>query len=98
MTLAPTAAAKARARAARARDPVRRRRAGGFGGAGESLEDLVMSLIYPKESLDVFPAHLTPAYKSTIKRSPKQPLVSIPHTLSELSGPVYGHDAVHDGD
>ena len=28
-----------------------------------------MSLIYPKESLSVYPKHLSPEYKSTVKRS-----------------------------
>ena len=36
------------------------------------------------------PAYLHPPYKSTIKRAPKQKLVPLPHTLSELTGPVYG--------
>ena len=57
-----------------------------------------MSLIYPKESLDVFPKHLSPGYRSTVKRSPSKPLIIVPHTLSELTGPVYGHDAVQEGE
>src|ERR1700681_297096 len=57
-----------------------------------------MSLIYPKESLDAFPKHLSPGYRSTVKRSPSKPLVIVPHTLSELSGPAFGHDAVQEGD
>jgi protocatechuate 3,4-dioxygenase beta subunit len=57
-----------------------------------------MTLIYPKESLEAFPPHQFDNYRSTAKRSPRRPLVVIPHTLSELTGPVYGHDAVHAGD
>jgi len=57
-----------------------------------------MSLIYPKESLSAYPAHLSPGYRSTVKRSPSKPLIIVPHTLSELSGPAFGHDAVQDGD
>lgn len=57
-----------------------------------------MSLVYPRESLDAFPPHRYPDYASTVKRSPSRPLVIIPHTLSELTGPVYGHDSVHPGD
>ena len=57
-----------------------------------------MSLIYPKESLDAFPEHLTPGYRSTAKRSPSKPLIVVPHTLSELTGPAFGHDAVQEGD
>ena len=56
-----------------------------------------MSLIYPKESLSAFPKHLTPEYKSTVKRSPSKPLIIVPHTLSELTGPVFGSDHVRKG-
>lgn len=37
-------------------------------------------------------------YKSTALRGPAQPLVPIPHTLSELTGPAYGHASVTDLD
>ena len=40
----------------------------------------------------VHPLPDSPAYRSSELRHPKQPLVIIPQTLSELSGPVYGHD------
>jgi protocatechuate 3,4-dioxygenase beta subunit len=33
-------------------------------------------------------------YKSTVLRSPSKPLVPLAQTLSELTGPVYGHDAL----
>ncbi len=39
-----------------------------------------------------------PAYRSTALRAPKKPLVVLPHTLSELTGPVYGEDAVEPQD
>ena len=57
-----------------------------------------MSLIYPTKSLEAYPKHLSPGYKSTVKRSPSKPLMIMPHTLSELTGPVYGHNAVQEGD
>ena len=55
---------------------------------------------YPLSSLGAHPKYLSPGYKSTTLRSPKRPLIVLPHTLSELSGPVYGHEAVlaHDAD
>ena len=53
---------------------------------------------YPRESLKSFPPALHPDYRSTVKRSPRRPLVLIPHTLSELTGPVYGHASVRPGD
>ncbi len=33
-------------------------------------------------------------YKSTILRGPTQPLMPLPQTLSELTGPVYDHGAL----
>jgi protocatechuate 3,4-dioxygenase beta subunit len=55
---------------------------------------------YPIGSLAAHPPYLAPAYVATRTRSPARPLVVLPHTLSELSGPVYGHAAVreHDND
>ncbi len=47
-------------------------------------------------SLDrtVQPPYLHPAYQSTIKRSPRRPLILLPQTLLELTGPVYGMDSI----
>lgn len=38
------------------------------------------------------PDYLFPMYASTVKRAPTRPLVILPHTLSELTGPVFGYD------
>jgi protocatechuate 3,4-dioxygenase, beta subunit len=57
-----------------------------------------MALIYPKASLKAHPDYLYPEYRSTPKRSPTKPLVILPHTLTELTGPVYGHESVREGD
>ena len=40
------------------------------------------------------PPYLHEPYQSTLKRAPRQPLMPLPHTLSELTGPVYGHDHI----
>jgi protocatechuate 3,4-dioxygenase beta subunit len=53
-----------------------------------------MTVIFPAESLKVHPPYDFPAYTSTHKRAPKRPLVIIPQTLTELTGPVYGHEVV----
>jgi protocatechuate 3,4-dioxygenase beta subunit len=53
-----------------------------------------MTLIYPRASAGVHPAHDYAPYRSTEKRHPKQPLVVLPHTMSELTGPVFGHGDV----
>ena len=43
---------------------------------------------------DVDPPYLYPDYVATRLRAPAQPLVLLPHTLSELTGPVYDDSAV----
>ena len=40
------------------------------------------------------PPYLYPGYRSTVKRSPSRPLVLLPHTLTEVTGPVFGYDDV----
>ncbi len=44
------------------------------------------------------PDYLVPAYTSTVKRSPSQPLILLPQSLSEMTGPVFGHDRIKDTD
>ena len=56
-----------------------------------------MTLVYPRKPA-AHPPLCRPDYKSTVKRSPTKPLVLVPHTLSELTGPVYGHEAVREND
>lgn len=43
------------------------------------------------------PEYLHPSYTSTAKRAPTKPLVRMPQTLSEVTGPMFGHDAVGTG-
>jgi protocatechuate 3,4-dioxygenase beta subunit len=44
---------------------------------------------YRKPAPGTQPSHLYPPYVSSIKRAPKQPLISIPVTLSEITGPAF---------
>jgi len=44
------------------------------------------------------PDYLFPRYASTVKRAPTKPLVMLPQTLTELTGPVFGYDDVKPGD
>ena len=44
------------------------------------------------------PEYLFPRYASTVKRAPTKPLVVLPQTLSELTGPLFGHDDVKSTD
>jgi protocatechuate 3,4-dioxygenase beta subunit len=65
-----------------------------------AVQEVQMSFVYPTASNRVHPARFSAPYRSTILRSPQKPLIAMRHTLSELSGPIYGHDAVrpHDND
>jgi protocatechuate 3,4-dioxygenase, beta subunit len=53
-----------------------------------------MSKVYPLKSAEVHPASLTPIYKSSLRRAPSQPLVVIPPSMTEMTGPVFGHNAI----
>lgn len=54
--------------------------------------------IHPRESLAAHPPNDSPAYASTRLRAPRAPLIPVPATLGELTGPVYGHDRVDPGE
>ena len=49
---------------------------------------------YKARDWSVHPPYLHADYKSTVLRSPSKPLVPLAQTLSELTGPVYGQDAL----
>lgn len=44
------------------------------------------------------PGYLYEPYRSTVRRAPAKALIPLPHTLSELTGPLYGHDAIGETD
>lgn len=44
------------------------------------------------------PPSYYPQYRATVQRSPKKPLIVLPHTLSEITGPVYGHGDIGETD
>src|ERR1700678_1739364 len=44
------------------------------------------------------PDYFYPAYRATRLRAPSQPLIILPHTLSEVTGPVFGHSDIHPHD
>jgi protocatechuate 3,4-dioxygenase, beta subunit len=41
------------------------------------------------------PNHLHPPYVSSVKRAPSQSLIPLPHTLSEITGPVFDRASVN---
>jgi protocatechuate 3,4-dioxygenase beta subunit len=44
------------------------------------------------------PTSLYEPYRATVLRAPRKPLIVLPHTLSEVTGPVYGHDDIGETD
>ena len=53
---------------------------------------------YRRPPAETQPAYLEPRYVSTLKRAPTHPLILLPHTLSEITGPVFGRDDIRAGD
>ena len=53
---------------------------------------------YPRPPAGSQPVNDCEAYRSTHWRAPRQPLISIPHTQSEVTGPVYGHNPIGETD
>lgn len=51
------------------------------------------SLINPRD-WQSHPPYLFADYKSTALRAPAKPLIPLPASLSEITGPVYGHESV----
>jgi protocatechuate 3,4-dioxygenase beta subunit len=47
-----------------------------------------------EETLSPDPPYDYADYRSTVLRAPRRPLVTLPETRSELTGPVYGHETV----
>ena len=64
------------------------------------MSDGVESGRYIARDREWQPPALAPDYKSSRLRSPRQPLLSLPTTLSEETGPVFGHSLLGalDGD
>src|SRR5919201_6099302 len=70
------------------------------------MAELTRVVGYRRENAD--PPYLHPDYRATRLRAPTQPLIPLAHTLSEVTGPVYGdrpvgeldHDLTrqHDGE
>lgn len=49
---------------------------------------------YAPRDWDSHPPFVHPPYKSTVSRSPSRPLLPLAQTLSETTGPLYGHDCL----
>ncbi len=53
---------------------------------------------YRRHDAMVHPPLRTDAYVSTRTRAPDRPLVPLPHSLTEITGPVFGHETVAAGE
>jgi len=53
---------------------------------------------YRKFAPGTQPEYLHPPYVSTVKRAPAMPLILLPHSKTELTGPAFGHSLVSAAD
>jgi protocatechuate 3,4-dioxygenase beta subunit len=53
---------------------------------------------YRRDDGNLHPPLLYPGYGSTVARAPSRPLVVLPHSLTELTGPVLGEERVSAAD
>ncbi len=53
---------------------------------------------YPRLRPETQPVNQHEAYRSTHRRAPRQPSIRLPHTMSELTGPLYGHNPIGESD
>lgn len=64
-------------------------------GADKQLDKAIPRVVpYRRHDPATQPPHLYEPYQATIRRAPRKPLVVLPHTLSEITGPVYGHQSI----
>jgi protocatechuate 3,4-dioxygenase, beta subunit len=56
------------------------------------------SIGYRRPAAGMQPEYLYPPYVSSQKRAPTKPLVLLPHTLTEITGPVFGESDIAPGD
>jgi len=52
------------------------------------------NVVYGPRDWSAHPPMIFPDYRSTQTRGPTKPLIPVPQTLTELTVPVYGHDAI----
>jgi len=53
---------------------------------------------YHQRNRGIHPPALTPEYKTSVARSPRYALISLEQSVSEITGPVFGHGDVDAGD
>src|SRR6202162_5457266 len=65
---------------------------------GERIDERSRITPYRRCEAGSQPSSLWEPYRSSVRRAPSQPLILLPHTLSEVTGPVYGHGNIGDTD
>ena len=53
---------------------------------------------YYQRDRTLHPPAFTPDYKTSVARSPRYSLISLQNSVSEVTGPVFGHNDVDPGD
>ncbi|MEM8541477.1 MAG: protocatechuate 3,4-dioxygenase subunit beta [Pseudomonadota bacterium] len=53
---------------------------------------------YYQRDRNLHPAALTPGYKTSVARSPRYSLISLQNSVSEFTGPVFGHNDIDEID
>jgi protocatechuate 3,4-dioxygenase, beta subunit len=53
---------------------------------------------YRRDTEGVHPPLYWPDYRSTVRRAPRQPMVLLPHSLTEVTGPLLGEGRVSERD
>jgi protocatechuate 3,4-dioxygenase beta subunit len=54
--------------------------------------------VRPDDPVGTQPDYFYPPYASSVLRAPSQPLIYLPHTLTERTGPVFGHGLLRAAD
>lgn len=63
-------------------------------GTGDGRRAPAGDVIGYRRDEGAHPPYLYPDYVGTRRRAPDRPLVVVPHTLSEITGPLYGHSSI----
>lgn len=58
----------------------------------------ISSTVYPRIAPKDQVTLAYPEYRSTLLRAPKQPLIQLPHSPGETTGPLYGHNKIGETD
>jgi protocatechuate 3,4-dioxygenase beta subunit len=53
---------------------------------------------YRRDDADDHPPYVHADYRSSLVRAPKRPLIILPHTLTEVTGPAFGDERIGDLD